>query len=89
MQPSKNQPLVSSSLKENSNSPPQNTPKIEIPKEITDKQDIITNTPIEKEKYAYHNTKTQLEKPFDLEAEIAKLYISIPISELAKHDVYK
>ena len=30
-----------------------------------------------------------MEKPFNLEAEIAKLKISIPLSKLAKHDVYR
>lgn len=30
-----------------------------------------------------------MEKPFNLEAEIGKLKISIPLSELAKHDVYR
>ena len=88
VQPSKNQPFVSFPSKENSNSTPKSLPKTEIPQEITDKQDIIADTPIEKGKSVYHNTKTRLEKPFD-EAEIAKLKISIPLSELAKHDVYK
>ena len=44
---------------------------------------------MEKGKPASHNTKTQSEKSFDLEAEISKLKISIPLSELAKHDVYR
>ena len=35
------------------------------------------------------NTKTQTEKPFNLEAEIGKLKIAVPLSELAKHDVYR
>ncbi|WP_218972368.1 hypothetical protein, partial [Salmonella enterica] len=30
-----------------------------------------------------------LEKPFNLETEIGKLKISIPLSELAMHDVYR
>jgi len=30
-----------------------------------------------------------LEKPFNLEAEIGKLKVAIPLSELAKHDVYR
>lgn len=44
---------------------------------------------MEKEKYAIHNAKTQSEKNFDLESEIGKLKISIPLSELAKHEIYK
>ena len=43
----------------------------------------------EKEKSATINAKNSLEKPFSLEAEIGKLKISIPLSELAKHDVYR
>jgi len=35
------------------------------------------------------NTKTTLDKPFNLESEIGKLKISIPLLELAKHDVYR
>jgi len=89
VQPFKNRPFVSFPSKENSNSTPKSLPKTKIPQEITDKQDIIADTPIEKGKPAFHNAKTQLEKPFDLEVEIAKLKISIPLSELAKHDVYK
>ena len=41
------------------------------------------------EKTALINTKTPLENPFNFEAEIAKLNISIPLSELSKHDVYR
>ena len=44
---------------------------------------------LEKGKSTIANTKTPLEKPFNLEAEISKLKISIPLSELAKHDVYR
>eukprot|EP00253_Pinus_taeda_P028367 PITA_28367 len=44
---------------------------------------------INKEKVVTHNTKIQTERPFDLEAEIGKLKIAIPLSELAKHDIYK
>ncbi len=43
----------------------------------------------EKEKFATINAKNSLEKPFSLEEEIGKLKISIPLSELAKHDVYR
>jgi len=36
-----------------------------------------------------HSTKIQAEKPFDLEAEIGKLKIAIPLAELAKNEIYK
>ena len=42
-----------------------------------------------KERAAIHNSKTQADKPFDLGTEIGKLKIAIPLSELAKHDIYK
>jgi len=35
------------------------------------------------------NTKFQTQKPFNLETEIDKLKIAIPLIELAKHDVYR
>jgi len=66
--PSKNQPLVSSSLKENSNSTPQNTSKTEILQDNTENQEKVTENVVEKGRSASHNTKTQSEKPFDLEA---------------------
>lgn len=93
MQPSIDQPLPPSSSKENLNSIPKIPPKIEKPQSSTshntDKQDQATDTPMEKGKLASHITKTQLEKSFDLEVEIGKLKISIPLSQLAKHDVYR
>ena len=42
-----------------------------------------------KEKVVTHNTKIPSERPFDLEAEIGKLKVVIPLSELAKHDIYR
>ena len=44
---------------------------------------------VNKEKAVTHNTKIPSERPFDLEAEIGKLKVAIPLSELAKHDIYK
>ena len=44
---------------------------------------------VNKEKAVTHNTKIPSERPFDLEAEIGKLKVVIPLSELAKHDIYK
>jgi len=34
------------------------------------------------------NTRTQTKKPFNIETEVGKLKIVVPLSELAKHDVY-
>ena len=81
--------MVSSPLKENSNNTPQNISQTEIHQDNTEKQKKVTENVVEKGKSASHNTKTQSEKPFDLEAEIGKLNISIPLSDLAKHDVYR
>jgi len=41
------------------------------------------------QKVANQNVKIQTEKPFDLESEIGKLKIAIPLIELAKHHIYK
>jgi len=93
MQPSIDQPLPPSSSEENLNSIPKNLPKTEIPQTVihqnADNQKENTENTLEKEKYATANTKIPLEKPFNLEVEIAKLKISIPLSKLAKHDVYR
>ena len=74
-------------------STPKNLPKIEIPQTIihhnADNQKENTENTLEKEKSVIANAKIPLEKPFNLEAEIGKIKISIPLSELAKHDVYK
>ena len=42
-----------------------------------------------KENLAASNTRVQVEKLFNLETEIGKLKIAIPLSELAKHEVYR
>jgi len=86
---SKNQPFVSSSSKENVSSAPKNTSETEILQDNTEDQKEIAENVVEKGKSASHNTKTQSKKPFDLEAKIGKLKISIPLSKLAKHDVYR
>lgn len=43
----------------------------------------------EKDNPIVQNTKNQTQKPFNLETEIGKLKIAIPLSELSKHDVYR
>jgi len=93
MQPSIDQPLPPSSSEENLNSTPKNLPKTEILEGIihhnADNQKENAENTLEKEKSGTTNAKIPLEKPFNLEAEIGKLKISVPLSELAKHDVYR
>ena len=68
---------------------------VEVNPEISSKQNFIHEKEknIEDPKYrenpTVQNTKTQTEKPFNLEAEIGKLKIAFPLSKLAKHDVYR
>lgn len=71
------------------NDTPQSIIKIEILQDEIENQEKTSKSSVEKEKSISHNTKTQSEKPFDLEAEIGKLKIAIPLSKLAKHDIYK
>ena len=75
------------------NDTPKNLPKTEIPQTFIhhniDNPKENTETIREKEKSSTINAKNPSEKPFNLEAEIGKLKISIPLSELAKHDVYR
>jgi len=86
-------PLPPSYPKENLNGTPKNVPKAEIPQTVIQHNIDIPKENIEsmpeKEKSTVINAKNSLEKPFSLEAEIGKLKISIPLSELAKHDVYR
>lgn len=90
-QPSVDQPLPPSSSEQNSENVPKTTPKIKHLQAGTshnaDKQEQIVDSSNEKEKIAIFNTKTTFEKPFNLEAEIGKPKIVIPLSELAKHNV--
>ncbi len=53
--------------------------------QVEDQKETLFN----KENMVTHNTKVQIEKPFDLEAEVGKLKIAILLAELAKHDIYK
>ena len=90
-QPPIDQPLSSSPSKESLRGTPKNIPKTEIPQTVIHHNANIPKENIEsmpeKEKSAAINAKNPSEKPFNLEAEIGKLKISIPLSELAKHDV--
>jgi len=89
VEPSKNQPFTFPSTKGNSNSIPENNFKTEVPQNNIQNQERVIEDSTEKEKSACHNTRTQLENPFNLEAEIGKLKIAIPLSELEKHEVYR
>ena len=86
MQPSKEQPLPPSPSKESSNSVPKNFPETKNPQAISpcnaDKQHKIVDISNEKEKTTFINNKTPLENPFNLEAKIGKLKISIPSQNL-------
>ena len=79
--------------KENAHSIPKSLPIAEKMQAITlpnaGKQEQNTEISIEKEKSTFFNAKTPLDKPFNLEAEIGKSKVSIPLYELAKHDVYR
>ena len=83
MQPAVDQPLPPLSSEENLNSTPKDLPKTEIPQTIihqnTDNQKENPENTLEKERSATANTKNSLDKPFNLEAEIGKLKISIPL----------
>jgi hypothetical protein len=91
--PLKNQPLPPSSSKENVNSTPKSFPKTEKPQEslpitLINKRKSL-KIQLKRKNLPVTILKLQSEKPFNLEAEIGKLKISIPLSELAKHDVYR
>ncbi len=93
VQSSIDQPLPPSSSKEEGSSIPKNLPKADIPQAVihhnADIQKENTENTLDKKKSATTNARIPLEKPFNIEAEIGKLKISIPLSELAKHDVYR
>ena len=68
---------------------------VEVSPETSSKQNFIhekeknIEDPKNRENPTVQNTRAQTEKPFNLEAEIGKLKIVVPLSELAKHDVYR
>jgi hypothetical protein len=53
-----------------------------------EKEKNIENTE-NRENTVVRNPKAQIEKPFNLETEVGKLKIVVPLSELAKHDAYR
>jgi len=93
MQPTVDQHSPPLSSEENLKSLPKDRPKTEIPQTVIhqnagNQKENPENT-FEKDRSATANTKSSLDKPFNLESEIGKLKLSIPLSELAKHDVYR
>lgn len=67
VQPSKSQPSASLPSKENLNYPPQNNFKTDLPQNNTQNEGKVAENLAEKEKYAAHNAKIQIEKPFNLQ----------------------
>eukprot|EP00253_Pinus_taeda_P002880 PITA_02880 len=61
----------------------------DIPHNSVPTQEKDTQNSAEKEKFYAQNIKIQVEKPFNLETEIGKLKIVIPLSKLAKHEVFR
>jgi len=74
---------------ENITSSPKNNIKTNLFQNDTPDEEKVTENSAEKEKPASHNTRNQVEKPFNIETEIGKLKIVIPLSELARHQVYR
>lgn len=52
------------------------------------KEAVVENL-VEKHNLATQNVKIQTEKTFNMEAEISKFKVSIPLSELARHEVFR
>jgi len=83
------EPSTSIPLKGNVEDPPETDFEATSVHNTTPQKEKNKENIAEKENLIVRNTKTQAKKPFDLETEIGKLKISIPLSELAKHDVYR
>jgi len=89
LQPSNNQPSTSFPPKENANISLKSNFKADPVHNNTSNREKTTENTIEKESLAARNAKIQVEKPFNLETEIGKLKMAIPLSVLAKHEVYR
>ena len=89
LKPLKSQSSTPFPSKENVTSFPKNNFKMDLIQNSTHDEEKVTENSTEKEKFATHNTRTQVEKPFSLETEIAKLKITIPLFELARHEVFR
>jgi len=83
------QPLGKPSSQQNPSNIPQQASKKDKSQDQEEEQEDVPKRVIDQEKMTKQNVKIQSEKPFDLETEIGKLKIAIPLSELAKHDSYK
>jgi len=87
------QPLHSSRPEKDLERIHENIPRTEKPRTVINSDTHVPkgnkeNTP-ENEKLTSVNTRNPAENPFSVEAEIGKLKISIPLSELVKHTVYR
>lgn len=89
MQPFKDQSPTLHPSKENIISSPKNSSKIELVQNNIPNEEKVAEDSAEKENSDSHNTRTQVERPFNLETEIGKLKIAIPLSEFARHLVYR
>jgi hypothetical protein len=85
LSPSK-QPMATLSSEPNPNIAPQD---INIRGRFQNQDEIPPEDVTNKERTATRDPKMQIDKPFDLGVEIGKLKVAIPLSELAKHDMYK
>lgn len=83
------QPSTSIPPKGTVEEPPEMDLEIDSAHNSTPEKEKNTENTTERENLAARNAKVQIEKPFNLETEIGKLKIAIPLSELAKHDVYR
>jgi len=89
LQPLNSQSSTSFPPKENASRSPKINFKADLVHNSTpDREKTIENT-TEKENISAQNAKIQVEKPFNLETEIGKSKIAIPLFELPKHDVYR
>ncbi len=52
-------------------------------------KEVVVENLVEKHNLAAQNVKIQTKKPFNMEVEISKLKVSIPLSELARHEVFR
>jgi len=86
--PDQQQPLTPP-LAAHSSNPPLKMGKKDKLQDQTENQEEPSKGSLDKEKVVNQNVKIQTEKPFDLESEIGKLKIAIPLIELAKHHIYK
>jgi len=89
LQPLKSKSSTPIPSKETVTNSPKNNFKTDLVQNSNHDEKKVTESSAEKEKFAAHNTRTQVGKPFNLETKIGKLKIAIPLSELARHEVYR